>query len=252
MGRKKLTPPPGEPRRYWERTALGDAERATRAGQPPDLTGFEDFVARVDPLGSPWAVPVALVLLAVVCGGTSFLAGGVAEPALLLAACGCAVAVPLVYAWNVRQRDAWLERCHRVFLAHGLVVESRLLCLHAPPGDARDRAWVLIDVRTPPEQAARLHAAFGAWLCAARADPPLWARVNRWLRQGTPLVPSERIFGPDAAGGYLAGGWPGGSRWMVVMPSDHRAPDPVRSGCLLPVRDCDGSLEPVPVLGPPE
>src|SRR5690606_38689320 len=87
---------------------------------------------------------------------------------------------------------------------------------------------------------------------ALRAAPPLWARVSRWLRQGTPLVPSERIFGPDAAGGYLAGGWPGGSRWMVVMPSDHRAPDPVRSGCLLPVRDCDGSLEPVPVLGPPE
>ncbi|WP_129837686.1 hypothetical protein [Streptomyces sp. RFCAC02] len=255
----KRTEPPGNPREHWERAAAGAVPDA-RDGSPPDIASFESFASRVSPLFSPLLGAGLLLVLAALSGlcalkvdGGPVLSDGQWRASFTSVAVAGSVAAPVVY---LRRRHTWparMRRAHEVFLAHGVLAEAHVTALNVSTTDEFQAAVVLIDVRTPPGHAARLRAAFDGWLGALRADREQWSAAGAWLREGTGLVPGERLFGDGAAGAYLVKGG-GDGRWRVLMPSSHRRPDPLDGSTVffevLDVRDADGGTEEPAPLGP--
>lgn len=254
------TTPAGDPRRHWREAA---GRRPGHRREPaPDLSDFAVFAARVDPRGSRWLTPALLLGTAVFCAwystvsstGLLPLSPDVRRTVLWVLAGILAGAAPAVLVWDNRTRDRALRRTHGVFVEHGTVVEAYLTPLDVG-NESVQLAWVLIDSRVPDEQASRLHAAFDGWLTAVLADDDAYRRVAAWLRAGGGFEPSEELFGPDAAGGYLVGPLTRG-RWKVLMPKIPRFAAPVplsegRSWQTLPIRDLEGSTGSVPrTIGP--
>lgn len=216
----------------------------------PIPADFADFAARVKIRDPRWQGPALLAGMAVFCvvygafpntGGLLDLSDQARRVALWAGAAVFVAAAVAVLAWDLRTRTEAVYRAFTRFCEDGSVARAFLTSLDVGHEDFRP-AWVLIDADLPADRAARLHAAFGAWLDAIRAEPETGRAVARWLRSEPGPVPSERLFGPDAAGGLLTGPL-ARSRWQVVIP----APGPRNR--IFPLHDGDISGEPVPTLG---
>lgn len=239
----------GEPRRFWTPTPT----TAMPARRPaPDLSDPAEFAARVEVRSPAWQGPVLLAGLALLCLACSlipgvevlFLPDGSGPAALRLLAGALAAAAAAVLVWDLRTRAAAYRRAHE----HGRLAQGYLTSLDVGREGHRP-AWVLVDARVPDEQAARLYSAFDTWIDAVLADPGLRRRVVRWFRGRGMLVPSETLFGPDAAGAHLTGPLSPG-HWKLLTPKGKAAP-PETGGAwrVRPVLYADPDGRPVPTLG---
>ncbi|WP_026930416.1 hypothetical protein [Glycomyces tenuis] len=213
----------GEPQRFW---AAAEGAAAPSRRPAPDLSDLAEFTARVELRSPRWQGPALLAGLAVFCAvyaaipaGTGLLTLSPQDRRIALAvlAAAFAAAAVAVLVWDLRTRAGAYRRAHAVFLERGIVAQGYTTSLDVGHEEYRP-AWVLIDSRAPDERAARLYSAFDAWIDAVLADRRLRRRVVTWLRTGSGIIPSESLFGADAAGGHLVGPMSRG-HWKLLLPS---------------------------------
>lgn len=224
----------GSPQRFWSAEVPPAPLRRRPA---PSLDDFNDFMAMVELRSPRWQGPALLLGLAVFCAAFTFVphsAGPLEispttrQVALWVLAGVFAAAGIAVLLWDLRTRADSQVRAHERFLEHGIIAHAYLTGLNVDH-ESFQPAWVLIDAGVSDDQAARLYAAFDAWLNAVQEDKKLHARVRTMFHGKDGLVASETLFGPDAAGGYLAGPYKLG-HWKGLLPKGTETPTPRAEG----------------------
>ncbi|WP_030154851.1 hypothetical protein [Glycomyces sp. NRRL B-16210] len=240
----------GSPQRHWD-AAEGAPALAPKTA--PAVADLDDFTARVALRSPRWQGPVLLFAFAVVCAvcavipDSSFtsLSAETRGPLFGTLSAVLVAASAAVLFWDLRTRASAYREAYDRFAEYGITARSFLTPLNVGH-EQFEPAWVLIDADLPGPQAARLHAAFGSWIDAVVADRETAEHVRRWSRTTTDPYPSEKLFGPEAAGGFLTGNLHR-SRWHLLIPSGppgERTRWKIRS-----IHDGDTSGEPVPVVG---
>ncbi|MEU6860123.1 hypothetical protein AB0B28_14770 [Glycomyces sp. NPDC046736] len=242
---------PGSPRHHWDAAEHAPALPPETA---PAVADLDDFTAHVDLRGPRWQGPALLLGLAVFCaiyaavpgtGNLFDLSAEARRTALLVLAGVLTAAAAATLVWDLRTRANAYQRAYERFAKHGITARAFLTSLDVGHEQFQP-AWVLIDADLSEAQAARLHAAFDSWINAALADPETRDRVVRLHRTTIGVLPSEELFGPEAAGGFLAPPL-SRSRWHVMIPSG--PPGPKTRWKVFAIHDGDTTGEPVPMLG---
>lgn len=221
----------GSPQRFWPTGEVAPLRRRP----PPSLADFRDFIVLTELRSPRWYGPVLLAGLAVFCALYSFapyggelLSTDARRFALWALGAGFAVAAVAVLLWDFRTRANSQIRAHERFLEYGIVAHAYKTGLNVDD-ESFLPAWVLIDAEVADEQAARLHAAFDAWLNAVLEDEKLRSQVRTMFHAKDGLVASETLFGPEAAGGFLAGPYKSG-HWRGLLPKGNGVPLPRAEG----------------------
>lgn len=221
----------GSPQRYWPTGAVAPLRRRPA----PSLADFRDFIVLTELRPPRWYGPALLAGLAVFCALYSFapydgelLSADARRLALWALGAGFAVAAAAVLLWDLRTRADAQIRAHERFLEYGIVAHAYRTGLNVDNESFRP-AWVLIDAAVSDEQAARLYAAFDAWLNAVSEDKKLRSQVRTMFHAKDGLVASETLFGPEATGGFLAGPYQSGP-WKGLLPKGEGAPVPRAEG----------------------
>ena len=233
---------PGDPHDVWRRAA--DTPVGTPLPAPPPWRDLDDFVRTVTvprtylgtaglvALGGLWLGGVAVAALVQLSNtpmpdGTPWYFQAAAGPLVgllpwsgyvaLAAAGGAAVWSVLHVRQGRARRDDTVRAVHARAVAGGYVVHSGSSSLRVDTDEGTAPTRLLVDARLPEADAARLRAAARAWLAALTGDRAATAAARERFGPRD-AVPLAEIFGPDAAGGWLARGPVDTARWHLVVP----------------------------------
>lgn len=212
---------PGDPASAWAQAATTANPLVRPRPVPPvettdDVARHQESFVRTE----TWGAPIFWVCLALAFAGlvASFkFAGDEIDPLLWVAAGGLlAVTVGILVF-----RATFYPRWYRESLEHEL--KTGILCdvygspLTIPGGDSDSSTNILIDVRAPDDQAARIAEALRVWAERPGAADS-WGQEPGWTVYRA--LTSAELFGDDAAGGFIVRDCsvePGG--WVLVSES---------------------------------
>ncbi|MDA0567367.1 hypothetical protein LG943_24035 [Streptomonospora sp. S1-112] len=212
---------------------------------PPDIARYEGFlrhvvivrvhlvfallltVAAVVMAAVALSSPDPLVLPSEVVGAVAWGAAGV-----------CAAGAPVLALVGRRAHRRVRRNVYEQALRNGVVCDAFPTGYRVPAGDGHADVALYVDVRMGAEQAGRLRGAVAAWVARLEADEAADRAAGERLRS-LGVHATDRIFGPEAAGGFLArddGPLPG---WRLVLPDEAPEPgaDPLRTAEVYPIED---------------
>ncbi|MCD0442371.1 hypothetical protein LO763_01855 [Glycomyces sp. A-F 0318] len=231
-------PWPGDPEAVWAAAAHPLPREALRPmSAPPDVAGFDDFAARVAP--RPGIASAIISLIA----GIFFSAEGIALLALrpdwrpddaegfeavfffalhwhwlpaIAAGLWFLFSAPRIYRREYREHPGEVRALYEAFHDRGVLCELFSTPYKVQSGDGWAAAALAVDVRLPPERAARVRRAFKAWF-AVLADDKRADKEAADLHRGRDVLEATELFGPEAEGGYLVhSGFM--ETWTVLIP----------------------------------
>jgi len=132
---------------------------------------------------------------------------------------GLLLAALAVWVWAPLTRERRLREAYAGFRERGVLGEVHRTDLVVDSGDGTTPVVLVIDTAVSDAQASRLHRAVGLWLAQVAAAPDDVRRAaRRWVKERH-VAPTEELFGPEGAGGYLAVG-EDFRGWRILVPGD--------------------------------
>ncbi|WP_156954005.1 hypothetical protein [Brachybacterium phenoliresistens] len=223
---------PGDPAAAWAAAAVADGPELTagRAARPcpPRLDTLEEVAAHLSPRITGYHLRALVLLLPGLVLGLvlvvrpgrmdALMAQGPTAVAAWVLCLGLVLAAPVCWLVGRALFESRLRAASERALRDGVLCEVLDPGASRPAGSGFEGPQILLETDLDPQRAARIRQALASYARAEGAHRAFEAGPGEVARS---VLTSAELFGPQAAGGYLArGAGLEAGAWALVLPAE--------------------------------